>query len=197
MKLFRSRQSKDAIRATFACFAVYGLAIAAMAAWGLAHGPRDRWLELALFAVLGLAGWTLAEYVLHRFVLHGLRPLRDWHAVHHLRPSALICTPLWLSAALIAALVFLPALLLGDGWRAGALTLGLTTGYLIYSITHHAIHHGRIQFAWLNRRRAWHALHHHMGQPGCYGVTTSFWDHALHSVTLPARRRAATHWSSP
>ncbi|MGA0611164.1 sterol desaturase family protein [Caldimonas sp. KR1-144] len=193
MKQFRSHRGHGAIRASFAA---YGMVLAAMAAWGLARSPSDRWLELALLALLGLAGWTFVEYVLHRFVLHGLRPLRDWHTVHHLRPTVPVGTPPVLGVALIATLVILPALLLVDAWRAGALALGLTSGYLVYSITHHAIHHGHARFAWLDRRRALHALHHHMRRPGCFGVTTSFWDEALHSVTLRAPGRAARHRSS-
>ena len=128
----------------------------------------------------GLAGWTLLEYALHRFVLHGLRPFSDWHAEHHHRPAALICAPTILSASLIAALVFLPAWALGGLWPACAITLGVLGGYLAYAITHHATHHWRASNRWTRQRKRWHALHHdrHRG-PGHYGVTTSFWDHLL------------------
>jgi cyclopropane-fatty-acyl-phospholipid synthase len=43
---------------------------------------------------------------------------KAWHAEHHRRPRTLIGTRTILGAALIAMLVFLPALVLSDLWRA-------------------------------------------------------------------------------
>ena len=95
---------------------------------------------------------------------------------------ALIYTPTLLSASLIVGLVFLPALLLGGVWVACALTLGMLTGYLGYTLAHHATHHWRSDNRWLKNRKRWHALHHHAGAAACYGVTTSLWDHVFGSV---------------
>jgi sterol desaturase/sphingolipid hydroxylase (fatty acid hydroxylase superfamily) len=178
--------SKAAYRADFV---LYGAAVTAFAAFVLMDGPRDQTPEILAYASAGLVGWTAIEYALHRFVLHRMLPFSRWHAEHHQRPRALICAPTILSAALIALLVFLPALALGDLWRACALTTGILAGYLAFSITHHATHHWRADSAWLKRRKRWHALHHDaVGQPGCYGVTCTFWDHILGS----ARRTRVT-----
>jgi cyclopropane-fatty-acyl-phospholipid synthase len=156
---------------------VYGAASVALASLLAIAGPRERWLEIVSLTVLGLLAWTIVEYGLHRFVLHRLQPFRGWHAEHHRRPRALIGTPTVLSAALIAALVFLPALLLADLWRASALTFGLLTGYLVYAVVHHATHHWRAGGAWARRRKRAHALHHSpVGPRGHYGVTSAFWD---------------------
>ena len=179
MGLFSLEHSKAAY---FADFALYGIAIVMLGALLLAGAPRKQALEIANFVLLGLAGWTGIEYALHRFVLHGLQPFRRWHEEHHQRPAALICTPTILSATLIAMLIFLPALVFGNLWRACALTLGVLAGYLAYAVTHHATHHWRAENAWLKRRKHWHALHHHVGQPACYGVTCAFWDHVFGSA---------------
>jgi len=176
MGFFELEHTKSAYRADFM---LYGIVVVVLAAFLLTASPRAQRLEIAALVLLGLASWSAIEYALHRFVLHGLLPFRRWHMEHHQRPSALICTPTILSATLIALLVFLPALLLGDMWSACALTLGLLTGYQIYAITHHAIHHWRADSAWLKERKRWHALHHHSEQSGCYGVTSSFWDHVF------------------
>jgi sterol desaturase/sphingolipid hydroxylase (fatty acid hydroxylase superfamily) len=121
--------------------------------------------------------WSAIEYVLHRFVLHGLQPFRGWHEAHHDRPTALICAPTILSATLIFGLVFVPAWLIGELWRARALTLGVAAGYLADAITHHATHHWRGRSAWLQRRKRWHALHHHDKESHrCDGVTSTVWD---------------------
>ena len=42
----------------------------------------------------GLVAWTLLEYVLHRFVLHGVEPFRAWHLAHHRNPTQPIRVPL-------------------------------------------------------------------------------------------------------
>lgn len=175
MGLLSLEHSKGAYRADFA---LYGVWVAALAAFLLLATPRALRLETGLLAVAGALGWSAIEYVLHRYVLHGLQPFRGWHEQHHRRPTALICAPTILSASLIGTLVFLPALVLGGPWRACALTLGVSAGYLAYAVTHHATHHWRADSAWLKRRKRWHALHHHgMERPGCcYGVTSGLWD---------------------
>lgn len=179
MGLFTLEQSKLAYRADFA---LYGAAVVGVAVFLALAGPRGHWPSAVAWALTGLASWTLIEYVLHRFVLHGVQPFRGWHAAHHRRPTALICAPTIFSAALIVGLVFLPAWALSDLWRACALTLGVLAGYLTYAITHHATHHWRADNAWLRRRKRWHALHHHAGRPGCYGVTSAIWDRAFGSM---------------
>jgi sterol desaturase/sphingolipid hydroxylase (fatty acid hydroxylase superfamily) len=179
MGLFALEHSR---RAYHADFALYGSAVLALAFLAAAVAPRDQWATTAALTLAGLASWSAIEYVLHRFVLHGLQPFRGWHEAHHDRPTALICAPTILSATLIFALVFVPAWLIIELWRACALTLGVVAGYLAYAITHHATHHWRGRSAWLQRRKRWHALHHHDKEPRrCYGVTSAVWDHVFAS----------------
>ena len=189
MGLFTLEHSKMAYRADFA---LYGIAVVSLAGFLLWGGPVVHRLEIGLWVMAGLAGWSLVEYALHRFVLHGLQPFQRWHAEHHDRPTALICSPTVLSAALICALVFLPALLLGGLWRACAMTLGVVAGYLAYAITHHATHHWRTDSTWLRDRKRWHALHHHQRSPGCYGVTSGVWDHVFGTAQRRPRCEALT-----
>jgi cyclopropane-fatty-acyl-phospholipid synthase len=183
MHIFTLEHSKAAYRWDFA---FYGVTVAGLSVFLMVASPRERHLELVALTLIGLGSWTAIEYIMHRYVLHGVEPFRHWHAEHHRRPTALICTPTILSASLIAALVFLPAFGAGGLWRACALTLGVLTGYLAYSIMHHAIHHWRGDDAWLMQRKRWHALHHHPRErPGCYGVTSELWDH-IFGTTDPA-----------
>lgn len=179
MSLFSLEHGETAYRADFA---IYGVAVAALALLLGIDAPRRQGALLVLLAVIGVAAWSLAEYLLHRFVLHGLPPFRAWHAAHHARPTALICTPTALSATLIGALVWAPASWLGGLWCGSALTLGVTVGYLVYTVTHHATHHWRSEGRWLLQRKRWHARHHHREHAGCYGVTSSFWDRVFGST---------------
>ena len=191
MGLFAMEHSKVAYRADFA---LYGLAVAALATFLFVASPRSLGPESLALVVLGLGSWTVIEYLLHRFVLHGFAPFKRWHEEHHQRPTALICAPTVLSASLILVLVFLPVLALGGIWKACALTLGMVTGYLFYAVTHHAIHHWPADSAWLKRRKRWHALHHHAaGRPGRFGVTSAFWDHVFGSAKpRPGRNQQHT-----
>jgi len=185
MSLLSLEHSRAAYRADFV---LHGTAVVMMATLLVLRGPHEHGVALAAFTLAGLAGWSALEYALHRFVLHGLQPFRRWHGEHHRRPTALIYTPTVMSAALIVALVFLPAWALSDLWRACALTLGVTAGYLAYATTHHAVHHWHTNTAWLRQRKRWHALHHRVGQSACYGVTSPFWDHVFGSAV--SRRRS-------
>jgi cyclopropane-fatty-acyl-phospholipid synthase len=159
--------------------AFYGLTVTGLGTLIALAAPSDQHLRLMLWLAAGLTGWTGIEYALHRFVLHGLAPFSRWHGAHHERPHALICTPTLMSAALIVGLVALPAVLLLGRWPAAGFTLGVLTGYLAYSIAHHATHHWGADNPWLHERKRWHALHHRrVARPGHFGVTSSLWDRA-------------------
>jgi cyclopropane-fatty-acyl-phospholipid synthase len=184
MPLFALEHSKTAYAADFG---LYVAVVTALAAFLLIAAPHREGLQVGALVVVGWVSWTAVEYVLHRFLLHGVAPFSRWHAEHHLRPRALIYTPTILSAALIAGTVFVPAWAIGDLWRACALTLGFLTGNLAYAVIHHATHHWRSDNAWLLRRKRWHARHHQVGNRACYGVSSPFWDHVFGSTGKLAR----------
>jgi sterol desaturase/sphingolipid hydroxylase (fatty acid hydroxylase superfamily) len=200
MSVFSLEHSQTAYRVDFA---LYGASIVALASYLVWASPRGGRLELLALTLVGLVSWTLIEYVLHRFFLHGIQPFRHWHATHHERPTALICAPTLLSATLIVLLVFVPTMLLGDWWLACALTLGVLIGYLSYSVTHHAIHHWPAKGRWLKRRKRAHALHHHLRQRGFYGVTSGIWDEVFRTgsvrsaVAIPLLKNAAASARQP
>jgi sterol desaturase/sphingolipid hydroxylase (fatty acid hydroxylase superfamily) len=129
---------------------------------------------------IGLAGWTLVEYLLHRVLFHHAPILSRIHELHHNSPQDLIGTPAWVSALIGLILVASPicALL---GFNLGiAATAGLATGYLWYVFVHYATHHWRLRpNSYLYRARLRHARHHHLSHSGNFGVTTSAWDHVF------------------
>ena len=137
-KIFNMEHGKVAY---WADFVLYGVAIFALLLFLFLSSDRIGPFQILGFLLAGLVIWTFLEYALHRFVLHGLKPFSKWHALHHLRPRALIFAPTLLSGTLIALLIFTPAFLMSSASRATSLTVGLLVGYLGYAITHHAIHH--------------------------------------------------------
>ncbi len=193
MPLFSLEHSKLAYRLDLG---IFGGASAGLAGFLALMGPRGKLLQIIAWAALGLASWTLIEYGLHRFVLHGLKPFTRWHAQHHRRPAARIYSPTLVSITFIVALVYAPAWLIFGPWPACALTFGIVAGDFGYAITHHAIHHWGAEGSWIRGRKRWHGLHHSRrddlhGRPGCYGVTTSFWDHVFR--TAPRDRPSALY----
>src|SRR4029077_20913293 len=70
----------------FADFVFYPLASAALVALALLLKEPLRWDEAAIGFACGLALWSLAEYVIHRFALHGPAYLAALHDMHHSDP---------------------------------------------------------------------------------------------------------------
>lgn len=186
MGLLSLEQDATLVWADIAFYSLMVLLLAAAALHTLP--PGHAWQALACVAA-GLAGWTLAEYALHRFVLHGLQPFKRWHALHHAQPQAFIATPTLLTSGLFGLLVVLPAWWLFALWSASALVLGVGLGYLGYILTHHAVHHAHGASPWLRRHKRWHALHHRQGAMACYGVSLPLWDHLLGSARPRTRGR--------
>jgi sterol desaturase/sphingolipid hydroxylase (fatty acid hydroxylase superfamily) len=156
-----------------------------------------------LFAVLlGAAGWTLLEYLLHRFVFHG-PSLKSPGAAEHRRHHALVdyFAPWWQKAlaALAATALMLPVAALVAGLKVGvAFTLGFIGMYLLYEVLHRQAHtrpprgrYGR----WLRKN---HFAHHFADSRRGHGVTTPIWD-LVFDTRLPidrvrVPRRLAMPW---
>lgn len=183
--LFALENSKAAYVADLV---LYGVAVVGLAIFLFTTGSMDQRLERVALTLAGLGSWTLIEYVLHRFVLHGIKPFCLLHAEHHRRPKALIITPTIVTASISVSLVFLPAfLVLGNLRDACAFTLGILAGFLAFGIIHHGVHHWRSGNVWLKQLKHWHALHHHTMQGSYYGVTSIFWDHVFGSIEKPRK----------
>ena len=148
--------------------------------------------------LLGLVAWSLAEYLLHRFVFH-FEPDTRWgrrlhfiiHGVHHdypHDPMRLVMPP---SVSVpLAILVFLGfRLLVGPVWSLPFFA-GFLVGYLIYDMTHFHIHHHRSDNQLSLALRRYHYRHHFQQSDRGYGVTSSLWDRVFR--TVPVLRRLST-----
>jgi sterol desaturase/sphingolipid hydroxylase (fatty acid hydroxylase superfamily) len=151
---------------------------------GLSFHPRW-WLALLCGAMV----WTLAEYLLHRFVYHEVAIIRDLHGMHHSHPNDFVGSPVWVSLAGFAALLGLLSLLL-DFEIACGITSGLMLGYLSYLLVHDAVHRWHLgERSWMRNYRLRHLRHHRHPSPGNFGVTTGFWDHVFGTEIVPERTR--------
>lgn len=133
-----------------------------------------------LYLVLvGVAAWTLLEYLVHRIVFHRYsvgRRLHQLHQLHHDHPNDPDAERSSLSTPLIAFPI--GCLLIGAaGVEDGsAIFAGLLLGYLAFIVVHYAAHRWPIEpNFWLYSAKLRHLTHHRFENCN-YGVTTIFWD---------------------
>lgn len=137
--------------------------------------PSQTVAACAAFLV-GLAVWTLAEYLIHRFVFHRAPVLKPIHMAHHDAPRALNGTPTLLTVAVFYGLVFWPLSALAGLRLGAAATAGVMAGYLAYVSVHYVVHHlGSGGRPILRRLIRLHAVHHHDSDHN-FGVTSALWD---------------------
>ncbi|OYU38482.1 MAG: fatty acid hydroxylase [Pseudorhodobacter sp. PARRP1] len=137
---------------------------------------EDAGFAVVPFAVLGLLGWSLAEYLIHRFAFHHAPLLQPVHLAHHAAPRDLHGTPTVVTVAAFYGLVYWPLRGALPPDAAAAVMAGVLTGYLAYVALHYVVHHhgsgGRV---WLRRLIRLHAVHHHDAAHN-FGVTSPLWD---------------------
>lgn len=146
-------------------------------------------LPVAIGYVGGLLLWSLAEYLLHRYVFH-FEPEAEWlkrvwyliHGVHHEQPQCktrLVMPPV-LSIPLALLHYALFVLVVGELFRAphwvAPLFAGFITGYLIYDMVHYATHHLAMKRGFFKFLKRYHLLHHYKTPDDRYGISSPIWD---------------------
>ena len=139
---------------------------------------------LELF-ILGLFVWTFTEYIMHRFVFHYMPEDKPWaqrlhfifHGVHHDYPSDAkrLVLPPSISIPLAAGFYFLFNAILPANDVFGFFP-GFILGYLIYDISHYAIHHFNFKGSIWKKIKQHHMLHHYQDPDNGYGVSSPLWD---------------------
>lgn len=154
-------------------------------------GSGMAWHSRWWFATLcGVVLWTLAEYLMHRFIYHKVPVLRELHGMHHSRPCDFIGAPIWVSIVSFSSFSFLLALFWDVEIVCGA-TSGLIVGYLSYLLIHDAVHRWQLaEKSWLRSHRLRHLRHHRHPVPGNFGVTTGVWDLVFGTAIVPGPAHA-------
>ncbi|HEY4013628.1 MAG TPA: sterol desaturase family protein [Polyangiaceae bacterium] len=150
---------------------------------------------VAAACAMGLFTWTIAEYVLHRYVFHwtndtawGKRIHFLLHGVHHDFPNDKdrLVMPLPTSIPLAVIFFTLFSVTMGHAW-AEPFFAGFVVGYLFYDGTHYYVHHFVPTTRWGKFLRRHHLTHHHADHHGGFGVSSPLWDIVFRSI--PAKRR--------
>jgi sterol desaturase/sphingolipid hydroxylase (fatty acid hydroxylase superfamily) len=142
----------------------------------------------ALFAC-GLVGWTLVEYLMHRFGFHFVPRSRPGmivayliHGVHHAFPDddRRWVMPPAASVPIAVVSYLLVRALLGD--IHAPIFAGLLAGYLWYDLTHYAIHRGPKASGIGGFLSRYHIQHHYATPDRHFGVTSPLWDRIFRTV---------------
>lgn len=146
------------------------------------HGVAPR--AALVTGAVGLAAWTLVEYLMHRLLFHykpsgplGRRLHFLGHGIHHLDPwdaTRLVFPPP--AAVLLAVPIFGGIWALVPLGTALAAMAGLLLGYVAYDMTHYHVHHRKCRTRWGKWLKAWHLAHHHKHPDAMYGVSSPLWD---------------------
>lgn len=143
----------------------------------------------------GMLTWTLAEYVLHKYVFHwendtawGKRVHFLLHGVHHEYPNDKdrLVMPLLTSVPLAVIFYSLFVTLL-RGTVGEPFFAGFVVGYLFYDGSHYYVHHFVPKTRWGKLLRRHHLTHHFADHDGGFGVSSPLWDIVFH--TMPAKKK--------
>jgi sterol desaturase/sphingolipid hydroxylase (fatty acid hydroxylase superfamily) len=181
-----------------------------VAALVLGLGIRSNPAVALVVGASGLVFWTLAEYLVHRYFLHGIFPDRGsvWsralnrafdhlHWQHHLRPwdgnhiNGTLFDTLWVVAP-VWTLTFLAPV-----HTAPAFVAGFMLGYVIEEWCHHSVHFYLFDWRWFRGLKTRHFYHHsRLGAHILFGLSNGFWDDVVGTgmpvASAPARESAET-----
>ncbi|MFD1316485.1 sterol desaturase family protein [Namhaeicola litoreus] len=165
---------------------VYGTVITSLIYFALTKIKIDpeTFIFIFLFAIFS---WTLAEYILHRYLFHWTsenKYIQRFHFImhgsHHLYPKdeeRLLMPPIpgILMATVLFSIFYILFWLFGFPNLTWAYFPGFFLGYLLYSFLHRATHVNkppkRFKYLWKH-----HNLHHYKYPDRAFGVSTTLWD---------------------
>jgi sterol desaturase/sphingolipid hydroxylase (fatty acid hydroxylase superfamily) len=144
--------------------------------------------RIGLLFATGLFGFTLFEYILHRYLYHisPTTPRRakiqyTFHGVHHEYPKDKTRLAMPPALAIFVAAFFFGLFFLMMGEAAYAFFPGFLVGYTGYLSAHFIVHayappRNFFKQLWIN-----HSVHHYKNHDSNYGVSSPFWDYIFGS----------------
>jgi sterol desaturase/sphingolipid hydroxylase (fatty acid hydroxylase superfamily) len=150
-------------------------------------------LRIISYFFSGLLLFTLAEYLMHRFLYHlpGVYEEGKFayavHGIHHKFPKdkKLLVMPPILSVALASAVLAINYLIFGK--NGFPFTGGCLFGYAAYLSVHYLVHAFKppknfFKHLWIN-----HSIHHYQDDDKAFGVSSPLWDYVF--GTMPAKKQ--------
>lgn len=141
--------------------------------------------------IMGMLLWTLAEYLLHRYIFHfdaksklGKRFVFLFHGLHHddpHDPTRLVMPPA--PAILISSFLYFLMWIIFPLVILDALFASFMIGYLFYDYIHYGTHHFSMKNKMAKYLKAYHLKHHFLHEPSRYGVSSPLWDYVFKTVS--------------
>jgi dihydroceramide fatty acyl 2-hydroxylase len=194
-------EARKARRRLLPVTVVYALVTACALVIALRSSPAGA----ALSWLLGVAFWTWLEYMVHRYILHGVFPdgprlqhvlhrlFDHLHVKHHERPwdgnhinGTIKDTAPFLIPAFLLALALPPQTLL-------AFLCGLTQAYVAEEWVHYSVHFHHFDNRYFRYIRRHHLYHHSQrGREVGFGLTSGAWD-VVFDTRIPEDMRRALY----
>ena len=192
-------EDRKARRRLYPVTIIYSVYFSILAALSFRSGH----VAAALVAIAsGIVAWTPLEYLVHRYILHGVFPKKNGvipralhhlfdasHADHHARPW----DGMYINGHLdtvFPAVVFFPLSFLAPYYTAPLLVATVFQCFVVEEWTHHAIHFWSFKsryFQYVRRRHLFHHSRHGVGRG--YGMTSGIWDVVLSTRIGAAERQ--------
>jgi sterol desaturase/sphingolipid hydroxylase (fatty acid hydroxylase superfamily) len=166
----------------------------------IAHASRAYTISTfssSLLVFLGFTGFTLAEYVFHRFLFHfeAVTEIEKKiqyiiHGIHHHDPKDRKRLAMPLPASISLAGIYFMLFYQIMEKNAMYFFPGFITGYAVYLSVHHAVHAFRPP---KNPLRYWwkhHHIHHYGQNDRAFGVSSPLWDYVFR--TMPRKKDRST-----
>lgn len=144
--------------------------------------------------LIGIFLWTLAEYLLHRFVFHfpaqgekAKRIIFLFHGIHHAQPqikTRLVMPPVVsipLAAIFYGFFYLILAVILKTPLWLDPIFSAFIFGYLVYDLTHYATHHFPMRSGYAKYVKRYHMQHHYKTPDQRFGVSSPAWDIVFHT----------------
>ena len=197
------REAATARRRLYPGTALYTSYSLVMLGLGLRSSPRL--VALAFFSG-GMAAWTLLEYAVHRYVLHGRFPegrgpirwfmhkyFDPLHWEHHARPWDGNHINGRIRDTLPFAAIFVAVAFLAPLPTAPMFVAGLLQAYIFEEWVHHSVHFYHFRNPYFRYIRRHHLYHHSpKGSDVGYGLTNGFWD-VIWGTRIPEADRRALY----
>jgi cyclopropane-fatty-acyl-phospholipid synthase len=158
-------------------------------------------VSAAIYLAAGITFWTLLEYLVHRFVLHGRFPDgQGWlkhrlhqffdtmHGDHHLRPWDGNYINGYLDS-IPFALLFIAVSFLAPYYKWPVFVAGLLQSYVIEEWVHYSVHFHHFKSRYWQHIRRHHWYHHsRWGSTRAFGLTSGLWDSIVGTAMVPRPR---------
>lgn len=151
-------------------------------------------LKALILFIVGMLLFTLAEYLIHRYIYHLPTVYEEGHVpyalhgIHHKYPKdkkRLVMPPV-LSILISAGILGINFLIMGN--IALPFTAGFLFGYAAYLSVHYIVHRFKPPKNIFKTLWTHHSVHHYLDDTKAFGVSSPLWDYVFGTMPEKAKK---------